>query len=767
MCPQFGDIVSLLLSSHSWKQTHILGLSDLFPSSTMLCVNCSSTAVVSEQEGYDHRMPSMSSHQCTAGGCGSTWFTCNAECRTNKYGAKRHFNRSYSTCTAAKRHHAECHKKLVQAKFPESHLAPPYFPPPPLAMEDDHDLDSPTTGDGEFVSDGDVHDLFYDNVPPNPTDEYQTSPPTTNCVSSKPGHLFKSCLVAGNSLLAASVIVAQALFQTPLFPQAPLPVSNVMLFLHLAKLVIATGKLEQGSLSKVLQILYPYAEKCEPSWAPMPSTVSGFTSRITNVTNSNSLVSILPIPHPETLHDGHGYTPFRQILSHALMLKKFEAQETKDPKWMSIATCPKFKAFLQRIALNTDGNPSLQQIAVGVIVWTDGWDTSTGTKSNRSPMHTGTITLVIVDVASGEIVGIVTYPNMGGPGKIDHGLVFRRFQVDMAAFESEGSDRVFESSHFAGDVSVHTDILFVVQDQPERRQASGLLGGGSTFHPLFGTSCDFRHLQSPFVACRNCENNLHVYLMDRDWTNPPLENGCENCLGWSLRHLTASLYQSCCKAPTIMHNDTPGAHLFPGPGRLSSTLLVAGWNHCFEMFAIQHTWVEADVKKYLGQLCVNEATLTMFIDSCRRYVLLVDVGENPGEYTAEEVAEVEQDALDNPSSYEKPKPPAMWLLSETEEKPEGIMHLSMGIQKAGVVDDEYGMAYHLAAPVEIPISFGILNQEFTHCLDGDPTYPFWDYGLVLPDILRVDMEGRQGYRYALVRSNWQYLDALCEWNEFE
>jgi hypothetical protein len=186
-------------------------------------------------------------------------------------------------------------------------------------------------------------------------------------------------MVARNTAVAASFIDAQALFQTSsLISTAPLPLPNIMLFLYLAKLVLSSGRLEQESLPKLLLILYPYAEKSESSWAPMPCTVSGFTSRITNVTNSNSLVSILPIPSPETLPDGHGYTPFREILRHALMMKTFEPQETKDPKWKSLASSQKFQAFLGRIGQSTDADLSLQQIAVGVIVWTDGWDTSTG-----------------------------------------------------------------------------------------------------------------------------------------------------------------------------------------------------------------------------------------------------------------------------------------------------------------------------------------------------------------------------------------------------
>jgi hypothetical protein len=99
------------------------------------------------------------------------------------------------------------------------------------------------------------------------------------------------------------------------------------------------------------------------------------------------------------------------------------------------------------------------------------------------------------------------------------------------------------------------------------------------------------------------------------------------------------------------------------------------------MFAKSHRWIEADVKKYLQQLCLNDATIVLFLDSCRRHVCLQDIDENPAEYTDHEVALMRQDATNNPSRYELPKPPAMWQLARTEEKTEGAMHLSMGIQK--------------------------------------------------------------------------------------
>jgi hypothetical protein len=339
---------------------------------------------------------------------------------------------------------------------------------------------------------------------------------------------FRRYLVHGNAVLAASVLVTRAAFQSPNPSATPLPHQNIMHFLYLAKLVLSTGCQQLSNLSKDISILYPYVDNAEKGWAPMPCTVSGFRSRFLNVSNKNSLVSILPIPRPEELPDGHGYTPFCNILSHALMMKTFDEIATKDPKWQSIASSKKFMEFLHTIPFSEQ---ELRQLAIGILFWTDGWDTSTGCKSNRSPMHTGTITLLFVDVETHQVVGTDTYPNMGGPGKIDHGHVSRRFQEDIEAYESADSVRIFLSRHHSGKVECYTQIMFIVQDQPERRQASCLLGGGSTLHPMFGLSCDFLNLVLPFSACQHCQKHVIDYLGAKDWSKPPLINSCEHYLG--------------------------------------------------------------------------------------------------------------------------------------------------------------------------------------------------------------------------------------------
>jgi hypothetical protein len=468
-------------------------LSCLTKNHTMPCLKCDGVIVDTDGEGHNRSMPSMSRHKCAFGGCDHFWFTCNAKCRPDNGLSKRRFKEGgiCQPSKAARRHDSCCHKTQpsgmvvdhepiddVIVESPMESEAPTVdggsFSSQIPVVEDDSHLDFLAAGDGELVDDVLDSDLFCNHLLGGIAVEPLAIAPTVGSRVLSPVEQFDSHMVAGNALLAASMIVTQALFQTPALSATPLPVANVMLFLCLSKLIISTGQLQQANLSKVLLILHPHAEKCESSWAPMPCTVSGFASRITNVTNSNSLVSILPIPRPRTLGDGHGCTPFREVLKHALLMKRFDARETKDPKWKSLASSKKFKAFLQRIAGRISGHSIIQQTAVGIVVWTDGWDTSTGTKSNRSPMPTGTVTLLFVDVASCQVVGIATYPNMGGPGKTDHGSVFQCFREDMESFEMEGSDRVFQSANFVGDVEVRTEILFVVQ-----LGSSGVDGGNN------------------------------------------------------------------------------------------------------------------------------------------------------------------------------------------------------------------------------------------------------------------------------------------------
>jgi hypothetical protein len=107
---------------------------------------------------------------------------------------------------------------------------------------------------------------------------------------------------------------------------------------------------------------------------------------------------------------------------------------------------------------------------------------------------------------------------------------------------------------------------------------------------------------------------------------------CQKCLGWTLDPLTLSSYSQTFEYPHRMDTETPGVHLFHGPGRLPSSLLLKAWNHCIDMFVIRREWLEGDVKKYLHQLCINDATIIKFDESCRNNVYLQEVLTKRDEY---------------------------------------------------------------------------------------------------------------------------------------
>ena len=154
-------------------------------------------------------------------------------------------------------------------------------------------------------------------------------------------------------------------------------------------------------------------------------------------------------------------------------------------------------------------------------------------------------------------------------------------------------------------------ILFVVQDQPERRGASGLQGGNSKLHPLFGMSCDFLNLELPFQACSSCQKFLKNYLDAKDWSQPPSVGPCPHCLSWSLQRLSQTSYITCFEDPIHLHADAPGASLFHGPGMLPSSKLIAAWNYSIDMFAIKTCWLESDVKKYFANSALMRPPLPL------------------------------------------------------------------------------------------------------------------------------------------------------------
>jgi hypothetical protein len=82
-----------------------------------------------------------------------------------------------------------------------------------------------------------------------------------------------------------------------------------------------------------------------------------------------------------------------------------------------------------------------------------------------------------------------------------------------------------------------------------------------------------------------------------------------------------------------------------------------------------------------------------------------------------------------------------------------------------VVDDPFGLTYHRVHSPNAEICLGNTRGEFDATIQGQGNLPlaFWGYGLMFAD----QMDPTLGFRYALVKSGWQYLNAEYQWSEHD
>ena len=78
------------------------------------------------------------------------------------------------------------------------------------------------------------------------------------------------------------------------------------------------------------------------------------------------------------------------------------------------------------------------------------------------------------------------------------------------------------------------------------------------------------------------------------------------------------------------------------------------------------------------------------------------------------------------------------------------------------VVDNYGLTYHRVHLDETEFCFGNADGLVTTTLGADEL-PFWGYALLFADLIGDEI----AFRYAIVRSGWQYLNAANIWSEHD
>ncbi len=319
------------------------------------------------------------------------------------------------------------------------------------------------------------------------------------------------------------------------------------------------------------------------------------------------------------------------------------------------------------------------------MMWFDGWDPNGSSKGNRSPVWSGSLTLVFINL-QGRVVSVATYPFAAGPGKADHEVIFEQILVDVRALQAPliadhvNARRWYYSRSAAQMALVCGDLFCIWQDQPARRQETNLLGGNSNNHAIYGTSCFVKHLQTPIAACNRCRQATVRYLNEGNF-DTALCPDCLDCTNWRFpTDPTSSLYHSDIsdKFPV---DAVAGKEFNRGGGHIETPLLIRAWREACTA-VVTGRWTDSTVQIYLKTLCVNESTAKALINQCRDHVLWQEIGVDPDSYDEPTRAHYRRKFAANPHQFAMSEPPAAWVLAPLSLHVETVMHLAGGVQKA-------------------------------------------------------------------------------------
>jgi hypothetical protein len=391
-------------------------------------------------------------------------------------------------------------------------------------------------------------------------------------------------------------------------------VNDLILFFRIARLVFQLGPKHQHLLGGVLSGLE--TRNLPPSLdttyrssdgLQLPTTHKAFTAKLLNPTNTNSLTSTIPLPPTISLSGKHAYVSIPALIAYDLGLANPNVDPPYNAKFERLVNSEHGKALFVRAKAKlmaetkmiNDTRASYVPMVVLLMMWFDGWDPNGSSKGNRSPVWSGSLTLVFVDLQR-RVVAVATYPFAAGPGKADHDVIFDKILVDVRALQTPIVDSVnarrWYYSRAANTMAlVYGEIFCIWQDQPARRQETNLLGGNSNNHAVFGTSCYVKHLQTPIAACKQCRLATIRYL-DQGNFEQPLLTGCQACTNWRFPNdPTCSLYKG--NISDKFPVDAVAGHEFNrGGGKIETSLLIRAWHEACTA-VVTGRWNDTTVKK--------------------------------------------------------------------------------------------------------------------------------------------------------------------------
>jgi hypothetical protein len=317
--------------------------------------------------------------------------------------------------------------------------------------------------------------------------------------------------------------------------------------------------------------------------------------------------------------------------------------------------------------------------------WSDDFEPNDSIKGNRGSVWIKTLT--VAPDPDSRHKHQHTYPIAIGHKSADHEEVERLLKEDFLKLGTLDGI-VMYSKKYQGLVRVRAKILVSLMDQPERRGANCLMGGGSTYHGRFGYSAPWAKFLDVLPPCDSCRAKLFDF--STDWSVPD----CDDCTNWAyypdhplLRfeppedlYLPWATTEGEMEQQILSHEDE-----FLAPTQLTYPGLILAVTITHEAI-VSGQWSNDNARAYLKLFCISTKAILEILQHADNCKMLHDISNDPDASALEKSAVLEESEAD-PVAYSPWPIPALWSRgTDLAQHPDIPMHLLfLGVVKTTVL----------------------------------------------------------------------------------
>ena len=272
---------------------------------------------------------------------------------------------------------------------------------------------------------------------------------------------------------------------------------------------------------------------------PIPSDPKEFNR--TYVEGKYSVPKNIPRPTPEELDGGFAYIPVtecvRDVFAHGHFVEPLVDNleglfpEEAFARMIHSASKRGKEILTDARAARQKNRLSSEYYTSELILWSDGFDPSTGAKSNRGSVWCCFIS--IATPASDVHSGCTTYLVSIGPSSGCKDEVERRISEDLKVLSCDGDSSSPLKVYHGGlkkEVEVFAQLFAIIQDRPERSASARILSGNSILTARWGYTGKLSAVYEILPACKSC-------FRDRLLGNCWQVTSCDQCHNWAFEDL--------------------------------------------------------------------------------------------------------------------------------------------------------------------------------------------------------------------------------------